>query len=124
MCLVFEFYLELDACYLGFILFYLANSINPRLTYRIISDTLVNINKGDDMVKRIMVSFEPRLYEQIRKLSRKKSVSLSRQIRTLVEDALEISEDTAWVRKVEKRIKRSPHPKLTPAENVWGRHIR
>lgn len=68
---------------------------------------------------RINVVSEPEMYYAIKKLSKKKGVSMSLMARDLLREALEIQEDIYWAKKAEKRLKNFDPKKAIKHEDFW-----
>lgn len=68
---------------------------------------------------RLNVVLEPPLYFSIKKLAEREKVSCSLKARDLIREALELYEDSYWLKKVEEREKSFDRTKALVHNEVW-----
>ena len=68
---------------------------------------------------RLNVVLEPPLYHTIKELAEKDGMSLSLKARDLIKEALEVYEDSYWLRKAKEREASFNKDKALTHEEVW-----
>ena len=68
---------------------------------------------------RIITVLEKPLYQRIKQAAKSQGISLSAKVRDLLREAVELEEDTYWVREGEARLATFDRSKALTHEQVW-----
>ncbi len=68
---------------------------------------------------RVITVLEKPLYQRIRQAARAEGVSLSAKVRDLLREAMELEDDTYWVKEGEKRLATWDDSEAVPDEKAW-----